>query len=322
MNLLTTITLCAALFGGGNGDPPDKPELRLKPATTIRGLHVTIGDLCEITPTNAQTMALAEIRFGPAPQNGYARAITRADVIRALSGAGIQLTTLNLTGGQEISVQSFATDIPQQDMLDAATTALQAQLTVEGGDVEFEAPLSLRRVNAPPGRVSQDLRARVRNTKTSLTSAIVDVEILVDGEVFKKIPVNYKLQRFHKVLKTNAPIGKDTPLGPENVTIVREPMAQASDAFLARIQQISGMNASRDLRNNQLLTLSDIMPPALIRRGEIVTVVLTKGRVKVTTRAMANEDAPLDGRIQLTNLNSRTQMTGIVQGPGLVVVLP
>ena len=322
MNLLTTIALCAALFGGGNGDPPDKPELRLKPATTIRGLHVTIGDLCEITPMNAETMALAAIRFGPAPNNGYARAITRIDVIRALAGAGIQLKTVNLTGGQEISVQSFATEISQQDMLDAATASLQAQLSLEGGDVEFEAPLTVRRVTAPPGRVSQDLRARVRNTKTSLTSAVVDIEILVDGEVFKKIPVNYKLQRFHRVLKTTGTIRKDTPLGPENVTLVREPMTQVSDAFLTRIPQISGMNSSRDLRNKQLLTLSDIMPPALIRRGDIVTVVLTKGRVKVTARAMANEDAPLDGRIQLTNMNSRSQMTGIVQGPGLVVVLP
>lgn len=322
MNLLTTIALCAALFGGGNGDPPDKPELRLKPATTIRGLHVTIGDLCEITPTNAQTMALSAIRFGPAPQNGYARAVTRTDVIRALAAAGIQLQTLNLTGGQEISVQSHAIEIPTQDMLDAATASLQAQLLVEGGDVEFEAPLNLRRITAPPGRVSQDLRARVRNTKTQLTSAIVDVEILVDGEVFKKVPLNFKLQRYHMILKTIGTVRKDTPLGPENVRLMREPMAQLTSLYLSRIPQVTGMNAAHDLRGDQRLTLGDIMPPALIRRGDIVTVVLTKGRVKVTARAIANHDAPLDGRIQLSNMNSRSQMTGIVQGPGLVVVLP
>jgi len=271
---------------------------------------------------NAQTLALAEIRFGPAPHNGYARAVTRTDVIRALAAAGIQLQTVNLTGGQEVSVQSFAIDIPQVDLLDAATASLQAQLQAEGGDVEFEAPLNLRRVKAPPGRVSQDLRARVRNTQTSLSGAVVDVEILVDGELFKKIPVHYKLQRFHRVLKTISTIGKDTPLGPENISVVREPMAQLSDLYLSRIPQVTGMNAARDLRGNQLLTLGDIMPPALIHRGDIVTVVLTKGRVKITARAMANHDAPLDGRIQLTNMNSRSQMTGYVQGPGLVVVLP
>ena len=37
---------------------------------------------------------------------------------------------------------------------------------------------------------------------------------------------------------------------------------------------------------------------------------------------MANHNAPLNGRIMLTNMNSRTQMSGIVHGPGLVVVNP
>lgn len=322
MKLLTIIALCATLGGNGAGDPPEKPELRLRASTTVRGLHVTIGDLCEITPTNEQTLALSQIRFGPSPRNGYARAVTKTDVIRALAGAGIQLKTLNLTGGTEISVQSHAIEVSTQDMLDAATASLQAQLAIEGGDVEFEPPTRVRNMRAPPGRVSQDLRARVRNNKTSATTAIVDVQILVDGELFKSIPVNYKLQRYHRVLKTTGTIRKDTPLGPENIQLVREPMAHLSDIYLTRMPQVTGMNASRNLKNSQRLTLGDIMPPALVHRGDIVTVVLTRGRVKVTTRAMANHNAPLDGRIQLTNLNSRAQMTGVVHGPGLVVVTP
>jgi hypothetical protein len=48
--------------------------------------------------------------------------------------------------------------------------------------------------------------------------------------------------------------------------------------------------------------------------------VLTKGRVKVTARAIANHDAPLGGRVLLTNPTTRATLTGVVQGPGLVVV--
>ncbi|MFN3243337.1 MAG: flagellar basal body P-ring formation chaperone FlgA [Planctomycetota bacterium] len=321
MNLLTILTVCV-LSGGGGDDPPAQPDLRIKPATTVRGLHVTIGDLCEITPTNAQTLAISQIRFGPAPVNGFSRAVSRTDVIQALAAAGVQLKTVKLSGGNEVVVQGLSVDVPQQDMLDSATAALQAQLAIEGGDVEFEAPIRVRRMKAPPGRVSQDLRARVRGTKTNLTSAIVDVEILVDGELFKKVPLRYKLQRFHQVLKTTGTIAKDQPLGPDNIVIAREPMAQSSGLFLARMDQIAGMTARKNLRPNQRLTLGDIAPPAVIRKGDIVTVVLTRGRVKVTAKAMANEDAPLAGRIRLTNMNSRTQMTGVVHGPGLVVVNP
>ena len=318
MKLLTILALC--LFGGVDHDPPAQPDLRIKPATTVRGLHVTIGDLCEITPVNAQTLAISQLRFGPAPVNGFSRAVSRADLIQSLAGHGVQLKTLKISGGSEVIVQGMSVEVPQQDMLDAATAALEALLAVEGGDVELEAPVRVRHFKAPPGRVSQDLRARVRGNRTAITSAVVDVEVLVDGEVFKKIPLRYKLQRFQNVLKTTGAIRKDQALGPENVTVVREPMTQATNMFLGDIQQVAGMCAKRDLRANQLLTLGDTAPPALIRKGDIVTIVLTHGRVKVTAKAIANEDAPLGGRIRLTNRNSRTPLTGVVYGRGLVVV--
>jgi len=318
MKLLTIFALC--LFGGVDHDPPAQPDLRIKPATTVRGLHVTIGDLCEITPMNDETFALSQIRFGPTPLNGYSRAVTRRDVIQALSAAGVALKSVKLSGGDEVLVQGVTVDVPKQDMLDAATAALQAQLNLEGGDVEVEPPVSVRRVQAPPGRVSQDLRARVRGVKTDLASTIVDVEILVDGEVFKKVPLRYKLQRFQRMLKTVGTIRKDEPLGPDNVVLVREPMSQVSNLYLTRMSQVMGMTASKTLRSNQLLAIGDVAPPAIIRKGDIVEVIMSRGRVKVTTRAIANEDAPLEGRIRLTNLKSRAPIVGVVHGPGIVVV--
>ena len=318
MKLISILTLCA--LAGAEHDPPTKPDLRVKPATTVRGLHVTVGDLCEITPTNAQTLSISQLRFGPAPMNGFSRAVTRADLIQSLVANGVQLQTVTVSGSDEVLVQGVAIDVPQQDMLDAATTSLQALLTVEGGDVEIEEPRRVRYVKAPPGRISQDLRARVRGNKSNLTSAVVDVEIIVDGEVFKTVPLRYKLQRFQQVLKTTGTVAKDQPLGPENIILSREPMAQATGMFLGDMDQVAGMCARRNLRANQRLTLGDIAPPALIHRGDIVTVVLTRGRVKVTAKAIADEDAPLAGRIRLTNMSSRTQLTGTVYGPGLVLI--
>jgi len=317
---LLSILALLALTGGDDNDPPKQPDLRIKPATTVRGMHVTIGDLCEITPVNAETLRISQLRFGPAPINGFSRAVSRTDLIQSLAGHGVQLKTVKISGGNEVIVQGVSVEVPQQDVLDAATAALEALLAVEGGDVELTAPLRIRHFKAPPGRVSQDLSARVRGNRTALTSAVVDVEVLVDGEVFKKIPLRYKLQRFQNVLKTTGPVRKDEAIGPQNITVVREPMTQATNMFLNDMKQVAGMCAKRDLRANQLLTLGDTAPPALIRRGEVVTVVLTHGRVKVTAKAIANEDAPLGGRIQMTNRNSRTQLTGVVYGRGLVVV--
>jgi flagella basal body P-ring formation protein FlgA len=132
--------------------------------------------------------------------------------------------------------------------------------------------------------------------------------------------VAFRLQRFHNLLKTVGTVRGGTPLGPDSLALVREPLDQQTALYLDRMNQIEGLVAARNLQPNQRLTLGDVALPAAVHRGDVVTVVLTRGRVKVTARAIANHDAPLGGRITLTNAQSRSTLTGVVQGPGLVVV--
>lgn len=306
------------LGGGSAGEHDPVTTVRIKATVAVRGLDVTIGELCEL-PDDAAAIAIGAIKFGPAPVNGHARTVSRTEIVQALAAAGVDLAAVKIEGADEAVVQAILVEVPGQELLDAATAALQAQLAVEGGDVEFEAPARLRTVQAPPGRRSQDLRARVRGTRTGPNSAVVDVDVLVDGVSHKKVPITFRLQRFHQVLKTVGAVRAGVPLGPDNLTVAREPLDQVG-LFLDRIETLDGMIAARNLQANQRLTLGDAAPPAVVRKGDVVTVVLTRGRVKVTAKAMANQDAPLGGRISLTNLQSRSQLSGFVHGPGLVVV--
>ena len=321
MNIITIATLCLAAICGG-GDEKDKPklEVRIKATTLVRGLDVTIGELCEITPAGREALALAKVAFGPAPMGGHTRVVTRTEIVQALAAAGHDVGTLKFDGATEVTVQPVIIDVPAPDILDSATAALQGLLLLEGGDVEFEAPARMRQVQAPPGRRSQELVARVRNNRTAPDAAVVDVDVMVDGTSAKRIAVQFKLTRFQKILKTVGVIRADTPLGPDNLAIVREPLVQATGLYLSTFDQVLGLNASRNLQANSRITLGDAMPPALIRRGDIVTVVLTQGRVKVTAKAIANHDAALGARLTMTNLSSRSSLTGMVTAPGLVVV--
>jgi flagella basal body P-ring formation protein FlgA len=317
------VMLAAFVFPlGGNGQAEPPTELRLRSTVAARGLTVTIGELCEFAAGDGPTLALGRITFGPAPTSGYTRTISRTEVVQALAAAGVDLSTLKLTGADETVVQAVSVEVDSAELLECATTALQAQLQIEGGDVEFEAPAGLRHVHAPPGRVGRDLKARVRGARTGPNSAVVDVEILVDGAAHRKVPVAFKLHRYHNVLKATSALRAGTPLGPDNLAIARERIDQVTGMFLDQFDQVEGMTAARNLQAGQRLTLGDTAPPAVIKKGDIVTVVLTRGRVRVTAKAMANHDAPLAGRITLTNLQSRSTLTGLVLAAGLVDVQP
>lgn len=319
MHVFAIACLCLAAAGGPGGDE-GRLQLRLKPSVSARGVDVTVGELCEIAPPNAEAVAVAQVRFGPAPSGGHARTVTRTEIVQALAAAGRDVGAFRFEGASEVVVQSLQVEVPAQDLLDSATAALQAVLALEGGDVEFTPPPRLRHVQAPPGRRSQELVARLRGDRTGPTAAVVDVDVVVDGVPFRKVPVQFQLTRYQPVLKTLGVLRAGTPLGPENLAVAREPVAQAPGLFLGSIDQVQGLVAARNLQADQRLTLGDTALPAVIHKGDVVTVVLTRGRVKVTAKALANHDAPLGGRLTLTNPQSRAQLTGTVAAPGLVVV--
>jgi hypothetical protein len=199
MNIFAILGLCAAvLFGNGNGGgggDKDKIEVKLKATTYVRGLDVTIGELCEITPEGTDALAIAKIKFGRAPVAGHARTISRTEIVQSIAASGQDISGLKFAGSNEIVVQPVLTDLSTPEVLDAATAALQAVLALEGGDVEFTAPQRMRLIQAPPGRRSQEFVARLRGDKTGPNAAVIEVEIVVDGESYKKIPITFRTAR-------------------------------------------------------------------------------------------------------------------------------
>ncbi|MGE3173677.1 MAG: flagellar basal body P-ring formation chaperone FlgA [Planctomycetota bacterium] len=320
-----TLALLAALPQAPQRQPQPQPpqpayEIALKTNALARGMQVSIGELADISPTDADALTIGSVVFGPAPVAGFARTVTRTDVLRSLVAAGYGAGTFRFRGASETLVQSVTVPVSPASLVDAATTVLQAVLAQEGGDVELEPQGVVRNLQVQPGHRSQELRARVRGAETQPGSAVVDVDVLVDGEVAKTVPVQFKLTRFQQVLKVAATVRAGAPLGPENVAVTRERLSQSTGLFLTSFDQIAGMIARRNLQPNQLLTLGDVGQPAIIRRGEVVTVIVTRGRVKVTATAVANHDAGRGEPVTCTNPRTRAQVTGIAEASGTVVV--
>lgn len=303
--------------------PAPKPvyEISLREASVVRGLDVLVTDLVDIAPLDEEALRIGELVFGAAPQNGYLRTVTRAEVLQALVRAGYPATGFRVRGAGEIAVQAAASPVEPARLVEAATVVLEALLQKEGGDVEFEPAAQPRTQQLPPGRRSQELRARVRGGSTLGTSTVtVDVEVLVDDRVAKTVPVQFRLTRYQLVAKTAATIPAGTQLDGTMVELSRERVEQAVGLYLSSLDQVQGKVAARNLQPGRILMLADLAEPALIRRGEPVTVISTAGRVKVTTQAHANHDAARGAVVSVTCASTGRQITGVAEASSTVVV--
>ncbi|MCA8869501.1 MAG: flagellar basal body P-ring formation protein FlgA [Rhodobacteraceae bacterium] len=88
------------------------------------------------------------------------------------------------------------------------------------------------------------------------------------------------------------------------------------------IDEVDGMEARTILYPGQVVRRSDIGPPAVVERNEVVTLYFSNGILTISTEGRALARAGIGDQIRVMNLDSRTTLTGIVTNPGVIRVMP
>lgn len=320
------VLVLTAVGGDEGGTTTPKPiRIRCKEDARVRGIHVLLGDLADIDAPDAErTGRLMALSFGRRPNPNYNRVVTRQEILVRLYKEGFLAENVVVEGAKETVIHPLSTEVKPKDVLDVATPALEAVLGLgNDADVTYEVHTRLRTMRVPPGRVSLDFKAEV-NGLPKETSARIDVKILVDNEIYQVVPVHYRLKRFYRVLMTRGVLRTDTPLGPQNLELKRVEKPLGSTIFLTSLDQVKGRVAARSLRSGQMLTLSDLALPAVVRKNQVVTLVSMSGRIKVATRVLALADGSAGSfiRVQTLHASSPRQLVVKVHAPGLCVIEP
>ncbi len=81
-----------------------------------------------------------------------------------------------------------------------------------------------------------------------------------------------------------------------------------------------GMEARVNLYQGRPIQASDLRPPAVVNRNEIITLQYDRGGLLIVTEGRALDRAGVGERLRVMNLASRTTVTATVAAPGLAVV--
>ncbi|HLU39207.1 MAG TPA: flagellar basal body P-ring formation chaperone FlgA [Planctomycetota bacterium] len=325
------LTLALGAHGGGEKDRPaprgDEAaapivEVRCRSQALVRGADVRLRDVAEVLCSDQRLAErLADLSFGRRPTRGFNRVLPQSGIRAQLAAEGLLPDQVKITGAAETIVQSVHATVAPQELIDVAEPILRAAIAAEGGhDVEFELLGKPMPLDVPPGRRSFDLRGRLRGDTVHPTSAIVEVAVVVDDEEVKVVPLSYRLRRYGPALVVTEPVRRETPLGAHVLEARRIELAPGAETLhVADLASVQGMVAARDLRRGQILRLSDLAAPAVVRPKDPVVVVLGRGAVQVTCRGIALGSAPAGGRVDVVT-SSGKMLQGIAHGNGIVVV--
>ncbi len=132
--------------------------------------------------------------------------------------------------------------------------------------------------------------------------------------------IPFSARVFSDVWYINAHLSKGDVATPSDFEIRRVDLVHQPDAVPANLETLLRHEYSRDIRPGKALVWADLTERSLVRDGEYVDVIASRGLLAITMRALARSSGAKGDIVVLRNLESNKEFSGRVTGANRVEV--
>lgn len=110
-----------------------------------------------------------------------------------------------------------------------------------------------------------------------------------------------------------------TQLGPDDLAFAR---GDTPPGAVANVEEAIGLEARVTLYAGRPIPQASLVPPALVERNELVSLVFNQNGLEIRAEGRALGRGAAGESIRIMNLASRSTVSGRVAAPGIVHVTP
>lgn len=271
--------------------------------TLVQGDVVTVGDLFTNTGKHA-THVLA-----PAPAVGEKLTLNKNDLLRVTKAFHLDWTA---TDDASASLQRDAVAVTKDDIAAAlGASDLKDKIASDAKfDIaDFDKAIVLDGQDVPELSVS-DTSFDPATEKFSAT-----LHISRKGVAVKDITLNGIATAMITVPVLVRSTTSGLVISKADVTEISVPKRDLRSDVIASKDALIGMTPKRSLQAGKPVASSEVTPPLMIKRNELVTVIYSNGPVHLSTKARALGNATTGETVTLMNANSKKPFDAIVTGP-------
>lgn len=293
-------------------------RLKILPAAITRGENVLLGEIAtplgEIDPTVWDNLKNRELWVAP-PQEGKPLQINRSKLSQALrqalgaeyAGRCILPTSLVIQRGGVV--------FREEDLRSYVVKSLAPQMAAMPGEAEltdFRLPEYIflahnqQRVQLEPGKVGAG--------RIPLKFAVQEA----DGNVLRRVSGTVNLNLWITAPAAARPINKGETLTPDSITFMRVNANQFKD--LPWDGQGGPWQVVRALASGEPILQSDLASKMSIRRGNVITLVYSRGNVRMQIQVEALADGEPGATIPVRNLQTKKQVYATVKDGSTVEI--
>ena len=313
--MLFVVLFCSSVLAS-----PDTrvATVTIKPDISVRSDKFTLGDIAEVRATLPQYSArLREIALGYSPQVGAVRELTRQRLQLAIAGAGISAELVELNTPLVIKVRRESQRVDHATIRTAVESslfdtfkAMGAEARISSLDLPFE-------IEVPSGNLQVRATAGTQNL---LAPFSVGLELVVDGQIVKRISVTAKVEAFADVIVAAhdmAPGKRLTTLdfNTEKVRLDLNPRLYVTDKLT-----LKGKSLAYSVKQGQPLTTRDLVSDLIVKPGDSVRIEGESGSLKLIVMGESRGSGRIGDRVLVKNLQSGLMFQALIVDEGLVSV--
>ncbi|MCM5555644.1 flagellar basal body P-ring formation chaperone FlgA [Pleomorphomonas sp. NRK KF1] len=282
----------------------------LRPRVEIDAAIVTLGDLFD------GAGELADRAVFRAPELGVTGALPANEAVKAAVAAGLAVDRLPTFASVTVVRRAVTIDDAtlKAQVADAAAGRLGA--TVDTIDVTLDEPVAPI-IAATTASTPIALADFVLQPASGRFSATFTVDV---GDGSHSVSLTGRAVETLAIPMLNRPIDRRAVIHASDVTIVRIEKRRVPGSAVIDADEIVDMAAKRPLRAGEVIANSDVEPPRVIMRGDLVTLQYTRPGLTLSARGRALADGAKGDIVSVLNEQSKRTIQGIVTGAGIVSV--
>lgn len=279
-------------------------NVALSGKTLIDGDVVTVGDLFLNTGSHAGYV------LAPAPKAGDKLVLTKADFERVAQA--FRLDWKAPASMPSVALERNASLVT----IEAITKALnESDLK---NQIKDDAKFTLNNIFEPVavhGKDKLELVIKDENFDPEHEVFSATLQIMNKAGLVKEVALQGIATPIVAVPVLRYPLAAGSVISANDLVEVDYPKNQIRSDLVLFKSELVGMTVRRGTQANTVISRSDVSPPVMVKRNELVTVTYTSGAIQLSTKARALSAGTRGDIINFINVTSKKPFEAKVTGP-------
>jgi flagella basal body P-ring formation protein FlgA len=305
-------------------------EIQLRAEAAPRGAVVLLSDIALVSSNDdAEAAELCALALFPAPAAGkrFLRVVELQDLLalRGVSPADHTFSGANLVAvlpaaverpGSRTATPPVGASRAARLVREAIVCSLAAQAGPGAWQVDFQLDAADIAWAARPG-----VRAAAEGGAGPWTGEQDFVVVLDAPDGRRELAVSAQVALPAAVVVAVRPLARGALIRAEDIELMPAPDGRSDGLAFANLEDVIGQEVRQAVVAGQAIAPRDVQAPLLVRRGDVVDVLVAARGVRVRTKARSRQDGSRGEVVEVESLADRATFLAHVSGLQQVEVL-